>query len=83
LIKKLIAETKKRKAEEKQREIVLGNTCQTITSGGLYGIESDSDADYFAEVEQEQLAELRGQLHVIGFSKRAIASAFKNVERGK
>jgi len=64
-------------------EIVLGDTCQTITSGGLWGIESDSGADYFAEVEQEQLAELRGQLHVIGFSKRAIASAFKNVERGK
>lgn len=52
---------------------------QTITSGGLWGIESDS-GDYFKEVEAEQLSELRGQLHAIGFSKRAISAAFRNVE---
>jgi hypothetical protein len=63
--------------------IVLGNTRQTITSGGLGGIESDSGSDYFAEIEQEQLAELREQLHAIGFSKRAISAAFKNVERSE
>lgn len=54
---------------------------QSITSGGLWGIESDSDSSYIAEIEQEQLAELREQLHALGFSKRAIAAAFKNVER--
>lgn len=37
--------------------------------------------EYLAEVEQEQLSELAEQLHAIGFSKRAIASAFKNVLR--
>jgi hypothetical protein len=56
-------------------------TTQEITSGGLWGIESDSGADYFAEVEQEQLHELRGQLHAIGFSNRAITAAFRSVER--
>lgn len=54
---------------------------QTITSGGLWGIESDSDASYFAEVEREELAELRKQLEGIGFSKRAIVAAFKNIDR--
>ena len=66
-----------------ESEIILGNVCQTITSGGLWGIESDSGSDYFAEIEQEQLAELREQLHAIGFSKRAISAAFKNVERSE
>ena len=54
---------------------------QTITSGGLWGIESDSDASYLADVESEELAILRAQLEEIGFSKRAITAAFKNVER--
>jgi hypothetical protein len=56
-------------------------TMQHITSGGLWGVESDSDANYLAEVEQEQLSKLREQLHAIGFSHRAISAAFKNVER--
>ena len=58
-----------------------GYLCQELTSGGQWGIESDSDASYFAEVEQEELADLRKQLEGIGFSKRAIAAAFKNIER--
>ncbi len=55
------------------------STIQTITSGGLWGIESDS-GEYFKEVEKEQLDELRDQLHALGFSKRAISAAFRNVE---
>jgi hypothetical protein len=54
---------------------------QTITSGGLWGIESDSDKDYLASVEQEELSDLRGQLKALGFSSRAISTALKNVER--
>jgi len=57
-------------------------TIQHITSGGLWGIESDSDAAYLKEIEDEQLSELRDQLHAIGFSQRAITAAFRNVERG-
>jgi len=56
-------------------------TVQTITSGGLWGIESDSDKGYFAEVEAEELSALREQLAGIGFSSRAIAAAFKGVVR--
>ncbi len=53
---------------------------QQITSGGLWGIESDSDTAYLKEIEQEQLSELRDQLHAIGFSQRAISAAFKDVQ---
>jgi hypothetical protein len=60
---------------------VSADMAQEITSGGLWGIESDSDKNYFAEVEKEELASLRDQLTALGFSKRAIATAFKNVER--
>jgi hypothetical protein len=60
-----------------------GYLAQDITSGGLWGIESDSDESYFAEVEAEELADLHKQLEGIGFSKRAIAAAFKNVERSR
>lgn len=56
-------------------DIQIGNVIQTISSGGLWGIENDSEESYFKEVEQEELVELRSQLHALGFSKRAIASA--------
>ena len=56
-------------------------TVQEITSGGLYGVESDSNKEYLVEIEQEELFGLREQLTALGFSKRAIATAFKNVTR--
>jgi hypothetical protein len=56
-------------------------TVQRISSGGLWGIESDSDASYITDVENDELSDLRHELHAIGFSKRAISTAFKNVER--
>lgn len=55
-------------------------TTQTITSGGLYGIESDSEPGYFESIERDQLAELRQQLRALGFSTRAISKAFQNVQ---
>lgn len=64
-----------------QAEVVVEGVCQTIHSGGLWGTESDSDKAYLAEIETEQLGELRTQLHALGFSKRAIATACHNVER--
>lgn len=63
-------------------EIKVGDVLQTIRSGGLWGTESDSDADHFKSIEEEELAELRNQLKALGFSARAISTAFKNVERG-
>lgn len=59
---------------------IASNVVQEITSGGLWGIESD-DAFTAEETEQEQLADLKTELLALGFSKRAIATAFKSVER--
>jgi len=56
---------------------------QKIGSGGLWGIESDSDASYIKQIENDELADLKRELHAIGFSKRAISTAFKNVERSE
>jgi hypothetical protein len=47
---------------------------QTITSGGVWGIESDCD---YSDIKQEELSELRSQLKALGFSTRAISKAFK------
>lgn len=58
-----------------------GAVIQTITSGGLWGIESDSGREYLESVEKEELADLRTQLKALGFSSRAISQSFKNVER--
>lgn len=63
-----------------EARIVVGETCQRITSGGLWGIESDSGADYFAEVQAEELANLKEQLMELGFSRRAVSAALKNCE---
>ncbi len=37
-----------------------------LRSGGLWGIESDSEVSYFKEVEQEQLSELKEHLETFG-----------------
>lgn len=52
-----------------------------LTSGGLWGIESDSGEDYFAQVEKEQLHELKAYLVEYGFSEAEIAAACENTER--
>jgi hypothetical protein len=54
---------------------------QKLTSGGLWGIESDQSKTDFEETEREQLDELRDVLSGLGFSRRAISMSFKNVDR--
>lgn len=56
-------------------------TVQHIHSAGLWGIESDSDDSYLEEIESEQLSELKSELKSLGFSSRAISTAFKTIER--
>ena len=63
-----------------EAEIVIDSVIQRISSGGLWGTESDSDESYLKEIEQEELSGLRSILHEMGFSKRAIASAMKASE---
>lgn len=66
-----------------EAEISLSNrleTTQTITSGGLWGIESDSGTPHLESIEQEELADLKTQLKALGFGTRAISKAFQNVQ---
>lgn len=53
---------------------------QTVRSGGLWGIESDSDKGYFAEVERDEMKNLSDELAAMGIGERAIARAFQTVE---
>jgi hypothetical protein len=55
-----------------QAEIVILGVIQRLRSGGLYGIESDSDEAYFKEIADEQLAELKDILEQLGFTKEEI-----------
>ena len=59
-------------------EVIVNGTIQHIQSGGLWGIESDSERSYFEEVAAEQLAELADILTELGFSKRAIAASARS-----
>jgi hypothetical protein len=54
---------------------------QTFHSGGLWGIESDSERSFMEEEEKNQLAELRDVLVTFGLSRRAISQAFQSVKR--
>jgi hypothetical protein len=60
-----------------EAEIVVNGVCQMITSGGLWGIESDSDQTYLDEIAQEELAELKVILESIGFTPEAVAQALR------
>jgi hypothetical protein len=62
---------------------LTGDLFQEITSGGLWGIESDSGESCLQEIEQEQLSELRAELEAIGFSKRAVSAAFRNIQHSE
>lgn len=53
---------------------------QHITSGGLWGTESDSGELYLKSIEQEELSALRTELKALGFSARAISTAFKSIK---
>ena len=60
---------------------LTGNVVQTIRSGGLWGIESDSYNGYLVDVEKEQLDELAKELTALGFTKRQIDAAFEKVKQ--
>jgi len=64
-----------------EAQLRINGVLQTIASGGLWGVESDSDQSYLMDVEQEELNQLKSQLHTLGFSKRAINAAFREVEQ--
>lgn len=50
-----------------EAEVVVSGTLQRISSGGLAGVESDSDRDYLHDTEKEQYDELAEILGKMGF----------------
>lgn len=55
---------------------LTGDLVQVLRSGGLWGVESDANAEHTKQIEAEELSNLRHELEAVGFSKRAIAHAF-------
>lgn len=55
---------------------------QEIRSGGLWGIESDSDRPYLESVANEELYQLRAELTAAGFTKRELDKAFRTIKHG-
>ena len=56
-------------------EIVTNGLCNIISSGGLYGINHDSDKDYIKIVQEEQLEELKScliSLNCVGFENTVV-----------
>ena len=51
----------------------------TLSSGGLWGIESDSSSEYISEVQSEQLAELKDVLIEYGFTEQEINEKLSEV----
>ena len=54
---------------------------ESTIDSSVWGIESDSGKDFISETESDLLAECKSQLTALGFSKRAISTAFKTIER--
>lgn len=54
-------------------EIRIDGLLQTISSGGLWGIESDSSDEYFDEIFEEEKEQLKDVLLQLGFTEKQIA----------
>jgi len=57
-------------------EVEVGGVMQEITSGGIWGIESDSGTKYFRSVGKEEYDALKGVLRDMNAAK---IPAYKNV----
>jgi hypothetical protein len=56
---------------------------QTISSGGLWGVESDVDSVYKQQISQEELSQLGSELEDLGFNRAEIDAAMADVEYGR
>lgn len=61
--------------------VLTGSIVQKLTSGGLWGVESDTGDEYIKGVEAEELEALKGELLAVGFTDEEIKAAFEKVER--
>lgn len=49
-----------------EAEVIVEEISQTLRSGGLYGIESDSEDEYIDEIAAQEWGALRGVLKTVG-----------------
>ena len=61
-----------------EAEVVIGNTVQTITSGGIGGVESDNEGA-ISEYDGEELDCLKDQLIALGFDEKEIDEVSRTV----
>jgi len=54
--------------------------CQTVKSGGVWGIENDSDSDYLHEEGENELGQLRDILTALGVEQVEIDNALKGAK---
>jgi hypothetical protein len=59
-----------------EAEVVVEGVSQTLTSGGLWGIESDSGEEYVREVAAEEYGDLRKILTSIGVPTAQLPTKF-------
>ena len=64
-----------------EAEILVNDVRQTIASGGLWGIESDSDGAYFSEIEKEETRELGLILTSLGFASTSIQERSSHITK--
>lgn len=64
-----------------EAKIQVSDIIQRITSGGLWGIESDSNKEYINQVESEELSALSHELEALGFKRKQILKAQENIQR--
>ena len=62
-----------------EAEITVDGITQTIVSGGLWGIESDSDESYIEDVALEEYDALREILKAVGVSTREVPVSDKKM----
>ncbi len=49
-----------------EANVVINNVIQTVSSGGLFGVESDSKGDYLIEVAREEIVSLKAIMEAMG-----------------
>lgn len=58
-----------------EADVIIESTVQTLTSSGLWGIESDSDKEYLESVAVEEYEQLRKVLKTIGVATAQLPDA--------
>ena len=63
-------------------DVVIEGTVQTLTSGGLWGVESDSGEEYLVSVAVEEYEQLRRVLKTVGVPTAQLPAADAETVRG-